>query len=108
MNDFFKSRLVYRHFASLQKLDLLSVIIDTNHIVTDISETCAGNQANITRTNDCKIHKRREAQRNQPPRYRLNALTELSIARALSFILLQNSDRRSNQIQISGTLSALR
>jgi len=104
MNDFFKSGLIYRDFAGLQKFDLLRVVIDTNYIVTDISETCAGYQANVTRTDDCKIHKRREAQGNQPQRYWLNPLREISIARARSFIVLQNSDRCLNQIQISGTL----
>ena len=50
MNNLFKSRLVNWHLAGLQLLDLLRVVVDANHIMTDIGETGARHQANVTGT----------------------------------------------------------
>jgi hypothetical protein len=40
----------------LQLLDFLRVVIDAYDVVPDIGETGTRHQANITGTDDCKIH----------------------------------------------------
>jgi hypothetical protein len=37
-------------------LDFLRVVIDAYDVMPDIGETGAGHKANITGTDDCKIH----------------------------------------------------
>ena len=58
MNYFFKAGLIYRHVAALQQFDLLRVVIDANDVMADIGEARTGHKTNVTRTDNCKIHKR--------------------------------------------------
>ena len=53
---FFKPRFIDWHFAGLELLYFLRVVIDANDIMSDIGETGARHQADITGTDDCKIH----------------------------------------------------
>src|SRR5881628_117722 len=56
MNYFFKSGFINRHLTGLQLFDLLCVVIDASDIMANIGETGAGNEANVTGTDDRKIH----------------------------------------------------
>jgi hypothetical protein len=48
MDDFFQARFVNGHFAGLQLPDLLEVVIDADHVMADVGETGACNEANVT------------------------------------------------------------
>jgi len=56
MNYFFKSGFINRDLTGLQLFDLLCVVIDASNIMANIGETGAGHQANVTGTDDRKIH----------------------------------------------------
>ena len=56
MNDFFKPGFINWHLAGLQLPDFLRVIIDAYDVMPDVGETGTGHEANITGTDDCKIH----------------------------------------------------
>jgi hypothetical protein len=56
MNYFFKPRFINWYLARLQLLDFLRVVIDANDVMSDIGETGTCDQADITGTDDCKIH----------------------------------------------------
>ena len=57
MDYFFEPGFVYRDFACLQRFDFLRIIIHANDIMADVGEARARHKTDITRTNDCKIHK---------------------------------------------------
>jgi hypothetical protein len=52
MHDFLEAGFVDRNFASLERFDFPRVVIDADDIVTDIGETGARDEANITGTNN--------------------------------------------------------
>jgi hypothetical protein len=56
MNDFFKARFIDWYLAALELLNLLHVVVDAYDVVPDVGETGASHKANITGTDDCKIH----------------------------------------------------
>src|SRR5215472_12249185 len=108
MNYFFQTGFVDRNFATLQYFDLLHVVIDANHVVSHIGETCAGHKTDVSRTDNRKIHKRKDAATTQSQRKWRNNLNELNIVCAALVIVPRNMDRSSNRIQISGKPLALR
>ena len=66
MNYFFESGFINRHLAGLQLFDLLRVVIDASDVMANVGETGAGDEANVTRTDDRKIHDCRMLRANQP------------------------------------------
>ena len=56
MNYFFKPGFINWYLAGLQLLDFLRVVIDAYDVMPDVGETGTSHQADITGTNDCKIH----------------------------------------------------
>ena len=55
-DDRFEPRLEDRHFTALQRLDLISRLVDTDHFVTEIREAGSRHQADITRTDHHNAH----------------------------------------------------
>jgi hypothetical protein len=70
--------------------------------MADIGEARAGHKTNVTRTDNCKIHKRWNGAAIQSQREGRNELNGLNIVWALLFIVPGRWDRNSNRIQISG------
>src|SRR6516225_4626999 len=89
MNYFFKPRLINRHLTGLQLFDLLCVVIDANDVMANIGETGAGNEANVTGTDNRKIHDWRMLRANQPQHKWARTPCGLEIIRACSFIALR-------------------
>src|SRR5207249_9425390 len=81
VNYLLQTGLIYRHLASLQCFDFLQIIIDANNVMTDIRKTCAGNKTNITRTDDCEIHKKKNAATQSQRHERPVELRNVSIVR---------------------------
>ncbi len=108
MNYFFKSGFINRHLTGLQLFDLLCVVIDASDIMANIGETGAGDEANVTGTDDRKIHDWRMLRANQPQHEWATASCGLEIIRARSFIVLQTQGQSSDRIQTSGMPSGLR
>ena len=52
MDDFFQARLVDRNLAGLKRLDLARVVIDADDVVADIGKTGAGDETDVTGTDD--------------------------------------------------------
>jgi hypothetical protein len=65
----------------------------------DIGETGASHQANITGTDDCKIHDWGMVRANYPL-HKWNKSRPSGIVRPLLFILLRTKDRSLDRIQI--------
>ncbi|ABA49950.1 hypothetical protein BURPS1710b_2989 [Burkholderia pseudomallei 1710b] len=56
-DDFLQTRLVNRHAAVVQDVDLAGIDVETEHVVADLGETRAGDEAHITRADDGDLHK---------------------------------------------------
>src|SRR5439155_13325786 len=52
IDDLVEARLVDRDFSLLQRLDFFCVDVDADDIVAEISEACAGNQADVACADD--------------------------------------------------------
>ncbi len=52
MHDLFQAGLVDRHLAALERFDFARVVIDADDVVADFGETSAGDEADITGTNN--------------------------------------------------------
>jgi len=89
MNYFFKPGFINRHLAGLQLFDLLCVVIDANDVMANVCETGAGNKADVTGTDDRKIHDWRMLRANQPQHKWAGASCCFEIIRARSFIALR-------------------
>src|SRR5437868_11638091 len=57
MDEFFQSRLVNWNFARAQSFDFSDVIIDASDVVAHLGKTGAGDEADVSRTDDRNIHK---------------------------------------------------
>jgi len=55
IDDLVQARLVDRDFPLLQRVDFLGIDVDADDIVAEISETCAGNQADVACADDRDI-----------------------------------------------------
>ena len=108
MNYFFKSGFINRDLTGLQLFDLLCVVIDASDVMTNISETSAGDEANVTGTDDRKIHDWKTLRANQPQHKWARASSGLEVIRERSLIVLRTQGQSSSRIQISGMPSALR
>ena len=87
MNYFFESGFINRDLTGLQLFDLLCVVIDASDIMANIRETSAGDEANVTGTDDRKIHVWRMLRANQPQHKSAIVSWGLEITRARSFIV---------------------
>ncbi|CAM2156829.1 hypothetical protein PT2222_30158 [Paraburkholderia tropica] len=56
LDDFLKARLVNRHDALIEQVDLALVHVETEHVVADVGETRARHETHITAANDRQIH----------------------------------------------------
>src|SRR2546430_17317658 len=63
MDHFLETGFVNRHFASLQRFDFPRVVIDADNVVAHVGEASAGDNTDVTGTNDGKIHASEAAQR---------------------------------------------
>jgi hypothetical protein len=90
VNYLFQTRLIYRHLACLQCFDFLQVVIDANNVMPDVRKTCAGNETDITRTDDCEVHKQKNAATQSRRHERPVELKKVNIVRGISFIALRN------------------
>ena len=52
MHDLLEARLVNRHLALPKRFDFARVVIDADHVVADVGEAGAGDQTDITGTDD--------------------------------------------------------
>src|SRR5438067_1658918 len=80
VNYLLQTGLIYRHLACLQCFDFLQVVIDANNVMADIRKTCAGNKTDITRTDDCEIHKKKTQRLSRGTNVRSNLGTSTSCA----------------------------
>ena len=55
-DQFVEARLVDRHLAALQRLDLGRVLIDADDVVAEIGKAGARNEADIARADHCNAH----------------------------------------------------
>ena len=56
MNEFFEARLVDRHLARLERFDFARIVIDADDVVADVGKAGAGDETDITGTDDGEIH----------------------------------------------------
>ena len=56
LHHFIKAGLMNRDLAIFKHLDLVTIDINAEYLVTDLSKTGASDQANITRAVDCNFH----------------------------------------------------
>ncbi len=57
LHQLFQARLVDRDVAVLELVDFLQIVIDADHAVAHFGKAGAGDQSDITRSNNGKIHK---------------------------------------------------
>jgi hypothetical protein len=51
-----RPRLVDRHFAAAQGLDLRFVLVDPDHVHAEIGEAGPGDQSDVSATDDAYVH----------------------------------------------------
>ena len=56
LDHLFEARLVDRNLVALKALDLRRVFVDANHALTGRGKACAGDQANVSSSNDAEFH----------------------------------------------------
>ena len=56
MDDFLQAGFVNRHLARLKRFHFARVVIDADDVMPDVSKAGAGHEADITGTDDGKIH----------------------------------------------------
>ena len=55
-HEFFESRLINRDAAGLEQFDLGRVVVHAHDLMADLGEAGAGDQANITGTDESELH----------------------------------------------------
>jgi hypothetical protein len=56
LQDFVKARLMDRHAAVVEDVDLASIDIDAKYVVADFGETRTGHQSDVARANNGYFH----------------------------------------------------
>ena len=50
-----ESWFVDRHLSGLEPVDLGCILVDADHVVSEIGKACAGNQSDIARSHHCNL-----------------------------------------------------
>jgi hypothetical protein len=95
-NEFFQARFINRDFACAECLDFAWIVINANDIVTNIGKTRAGNEADITGTDNGDVHKLLKLAE------RRTGMLRRIVPPAINF-LQRRSDRNSNRSRTAET-----